>query len=187
MPIGVRIAWLKDEIHTLQLLAIATSVNGCVFSAAELLAQAGVDPDVAYILRDAVTPKQVGRYLAQLAARAGQGHPAGAESIGTRTLSGPVKYRPTLVFRRMPAPNGGMAMRLSDLTNQQLQQQQAADLMRVLSAKAFSPFNPGVLPGPAGRAGCTPISCANSSTTRISNEKRQPPPARRRMPRSRRR
>ena len=73
VPLGVRIARLKEDIHTLQLLAIAESVRGCVFSAAELLAQARVDGDLRYVLRDAVTPRQVGRCLVQLAARPGHG------------------------------------------------------------------------------------------------------------------
>ena len=73
VPLGVRIAQIKDDIHTLELLAIAASVHGCVFSAAELLEQARLDPDLQYVLRDAVTPKQVGRCLVRLAVRAGRG------------------------------------------------------------------------------------------------------------------
>ena len=42
----------------------------------------------------------------------------------------------------MRAPNGGMAPRLSDLTNLQLHQHQAADLMRALAAQHFSPNDP---------------------------------------------
>ena len=73
VPLGVRIAQIKDEIHTLELLAIATSVEGCVFSSAELLERARLDTDLQYVLRDAVTPKAVGRCLVRLAVRAGRG------------------------------------------------------------------------------------------------------------------
>ena len=66
--LGDRIRALEDDIHRLQLLAIAVSVHGCEFSAAELLDQAQHDPDLRFVLRHARTPKQVGRRLAQLAA-----------------------------------------------------------------------------------------------------------------------
>jgi hypothetical protein len=66
-----RIAALKREIHELQLLAIAASVNGCEFSAAELLERAALDADVRDVLEGLTTPKGVGHRLAHLAAQPG--------------------------------------------------------------------------------------------------------------------
>lgn len=72
MSLAARIRILTGTIHHLRLLAIATSVKNCAFSAVELLAHARLDADLRYVLNEATTPKQVGRRLVELAR-----HPAG--------------------------------------------------------------------------------------------------------------
>ena len=80
MTIAARIAALERELADVRRLqreadaaVIARSVRGCVFSAAELLAHARVDPDLHEALHGATTPRQVGRRLAQLAGGALRG------------------------------------------------------------------------------------------------------------------
>jgi hypothetical protein len=69
LTVAARIAQIEDTIQHLKLLAIATSVAGRAFSAAELLAHAELDADLRCVLEGATTPKQVGRRLRALADR----------------------------------------------------------------------------------------------------------------------
>jgi hypothetical protein len=74
--LAARIAALEAELRDLRrqqrdllLVAIAASVQGHAFSAAELLAHAGVDDALRQALDGAGTPKRIGRRLQALAGR----------------------------------------------------------------------------------------------------------------------
>jgi hypothetical protein len=61
---------VRDQQRDAQLVAIADSVQGHVFSATELLAHAAVDGALRQALDGAATPKQVGQRLKALVGRA---------------------------------------------------------------------------------------------------------------------